>query len=250
MADYTIQLRTLLQTDFQPALDDYPIFDERYRTALNAKILNHYYDHEIGLETPDLFNHYLSNRMAEIMPYYNEMYRVQALIANPFHNFEYSETSKRETDGTTEEDNTANTTDNTTGRSTENTDQDASTNFEKGQVRSHSAQSDTPQSNLTPYNVATGGYASLVNMSETESDADQTTTDTSTETTASNTLSNTGTAVNKRTGANKTVDDYIRTITGSQGISKPEILKQYKSAFINIDREIINDLRDLFMIVY
>lgn len=234
MAEYTIQLRTLLQTDFQPALDDYPIFDESYRTALNAKILNHYYDHEIGLETPDLFNHYLSNRMNEIMPYYNEMYRVQALIANPFHNFEYSETSKRETD----QDNTQT----TTGENVETTSQESDTTFTKGQVRSHSAQSDTPQSNLTPYNVATGGYASLVNMSETESDNDVTSGQASTDARQD---SQTATA-----GNIKTVDDYIRTITGSQGISKPEILKQYKSAFINIDREIINDLRDLFMIVY
>lgn len=258
MAEFTIQLRTLLQTDFQPALDDYPIFDETYRGILNAKILKHYYMEEIGLETPDLFNHYLDMRMGEIMPYYNEMYQVQALIVNPFHNFEYSETSKRETDGTTKEDATGNTTDQSTGNTTENTEQGASTKFTKGQVRSHSAQSDTPQSNLTPYNVATGGYASLVNMSETESDEDQTITDTTTDTTATNTLSSTGTstlsstgtAVNKRTGTNKTVDDYIRTISGSQGVSKPEILKQHKSAFINIDREIINELRDLFMIVY
>lgn len=234
MAEFTILLRTLLHTDFEPALDDYPIFDESYRAILNSKIMNHYYDHEIGLETPDLFNHYLSNRMAEIMPYYNEMYRVQALIANPFHNFEYSETSKRETD----QDNTQT----TTGENVETTSQDSDTTFTKGQVRSHSAQSDTPQSNLTPYNVANGGYASLVNMSETESDNDVTSGQAST---AARQDSQTATA-----GNIKTVDDYIRTITGSQGISKPEILKQYKSAFINIDREIINDLRDLFMIVY
>ena len=234
MAEYTIQLQTLLHTDFEPALDDYPLFDESYRAILNSKIMNHYFDHEIGLETPDLFNHYLSNRMAEIMPYYNEMYRVQALIANPFHNFEYSETSKRETD----QDNTQT----TTGENIETTNQDSDTTFTKGQVRSHSAQSDTPQSNLTPYNVATGGYASLVNMSETESDNDVTSGQASTDARQD---SQTETA-----GNIKTVDDYIRTITGSQGISKPEILKQYKAAFINIDREIINDLRDLFMMVY
>lgn len=234
MGEYTIQLRTLLQTDFNPALDDYPIFDENYRSVLNQKILDHYYMEEIGLETPDLFNHYLSNRMNEIMPYYNEMYRVQALIANPFHNFEYSETSKRETD----QDNTQT----TTGENVEMTSQDSDTTFTKGQVRSHSAQSDTPQSNLTPYNVAKGGYASLVNMSETESDNDVTSGQASTDARQD---SQTATA-----GNIKTVDDYIRTITGSQGISKPEILKQYKSAFINIDYEIIKDLRDLFMIVY
>lgn len=234
MAEFTIQLRTLLETDFNPALDDYPIFDENYRGVLNQKILNHYYMDEIGVETPDLFNHYLRVKMDEIMPYYNEMYRVQTLIANPFYNFEYSETSKRETN----QDNTQT----TTGENTETTNQDSDTTFTKGQVRSHSAQSDTPQSNLTPYNVATGGYASLVNMSETESDNDITSGQANTNARQD---SQTATA-----GNIKAVDDYIRTITGSQGISKPEILKQYKSAFINIDREIINDLRDLFMIVY
>ena len=226
MAEFTIQLRMLLQSDFIPALDEYPIFDESYRAALNQKILDHYYMEEIGLETPDLFNHYLSNRMNEIMPYYNEMYRVQALIANPFHNFEYSETSSRETD----QDNS--------GVNKETTGQDSSTTFKKGKVESHSAQSDTPQSNLTPYNVATGGYASLVNMSETESEDD---------TTAGKITSNS--SMNTANQA-KTVDEYIRNITGIQGVNKPEILKQYKQAFINIDFEIIKDLGDLFMIVY
>lgn len=226
MAEYTIQLRMLLQSDFVPALDDYPIFDESYRAVLNQKILDHYYMEEIGLETPDLFNHYLKVRMSEIMPYYNEMYRTQALIANPFHNFEYSETSTRETDL------------DSSGVNTETTGQDSSTTFKKGKVESHSAQSDTPQSNLTPYNVATGGYASLVNMSETESEDD---------TTEGEITSNS--SMNTANQA-KTVDEYVRTITGSQGVSKPEILKQYRQAFINIDYEIIKELGDLFMIVY
>jgi hypothetical protein len=234
MAEYTIQLRTLLETDFEPAMDDYPIFDENYRSVLNQKILDHFYMYEIGLETPDLFNHQLRVKLNEIMPYYNEMYRIQTLIANPFHNFEYNETSSRNTD----QDNTQS----TSGENTETSSQDSETNFAKGQVRSHSAQSDTPQSNLTPYNVATGGYASLVNMSETESDTD--TTDGSL--TASSRLdSSTAT-----TGKLKTLDEYVRSVTGAQGINKPETLKVYKSAYMNIDMGIINDLRELFMIVY
>lgn len=234
MAEYTILLRTLLQTDFVPDLQDYPIFDETYRAALNTKILNHYSDYEIGLETPDLFNHYLANRMAEIMPLYNELYRVQALIANPFHNFEQTETSKRTVDDTRQQD--------TTGENIEDTDQASETTFNKGQVRSHAAQSDTPQSNLTPYNVATGGYASSVNMSETESDAD-----TTAGTVGTDSKITTKTAA---TEAAKTVDDYVKTITGSYGNNIPEMLAKYRTAFVNIDREIIKELRDLFMIVY
>lgn len=234
MAEYTITLATLLQTDFSPTLNDYPIFDEAYRDVLNNKILNHYSDHEIGLETPDLFNLYLGNRLNEIMPYYNEMYRIQALIVNPFHNFEHNETSTRNVDNTSQE--------NVTGENVEDTTQETSTIFEKGQVRSHSAQSDTPQSNLTPYNVAEGGYASQVNMTETESDEDHTTGTTGTD-------SRINTKTNS-TGSMKTIDEYIKTITGSQGANIPEMLKAYRSAFLNIDRAIINDLRDLFMIVY
>ena len=234
MAEYTIQLRTLLETDFDPQLNDYPIFDENYRAILNRKILNHYYMHEIGYETPDLFNHEMMVRMDEIMPYYNEMYRIQSLIVNPFHNFEHNETSTRQIDNTSQE--------NVTGENVEDTTQETSTNFEKGQVRSHSAQSDTPQSNLTPYNVAEGGYATQVNMTETESDADTTTGTTGTDSRIDTATQSSGTM--------KTIDEYIKMITGSQGANKPDMLKTYRSAFMNIDREIIKELRDLFMIVY
>ena len=61
MSEYTIKLKTLLDTDFIPNLNDYPIFDEAYRSVLNNKILDHFLYDEIGLETPDIFNHYLKN---------------------------------------------------------------------------------------------------------------------------------------------------------------------------------------------
>ena len=48
----------------------------------------------------------------------------------------------------------------------------------------------------------------------------------------------------------KNTDDYIRTITGTQGVNKLEILSLYKSVYVNIDLNIINSLKDLFMIVY
>ena len=234
MAEFSIQLKTLLQTDFDPQLNEYPIFDESYREVLNQKILDHYYFYEIGLETPDMFNHYLKTRMNEIMPYYNELYRVQALIVNPYHNFDLEEKSSREIDGQAENE--------TTGKTTDSSSQNTNTTNKKGKQTTTGAQSDTPQSNLTPYNVDTGGYASLVNKSETESEDDQTTTN--------NSASSAMNQENKLKGTNKTMDDYVRTMKGIQGGSQAEILAKYKQAYTNIDLEIITELRDLFMIVY
>lgn len=234
MSEYTIKLKTLLDTDFIPNLNDYPIFDEAYRSVLNNKILDHFLYDEIGLETPDIFNHYLKIRMNEIMPYYNEIYRVQSLIVNPFYNFDYKETSERKLDSIS--------TQNTSGETIDSSSQNSITDISKGKVQSHSAQSDTPQGNMTPYNVANGGYASLVNMSETEAAPDKTT--------ANQSLSGTVRNDVDLTANIKNTDDYIRTITGTQGVNKLEILSLYKSVYVNIDLNIINSLKDLFMIVY
>lgn len=58
---------------------DYPIFDEAYRGVLEKKILRHYYTREIGQETFGLFQLFLSDKMNEIMPYYNQLYESELL---------------------------------------------------------------------------------------------------------------------------------------------------------------------------
>lgn len=55
---------------------DFPIFKESHRVELEKKIIMHYLNKEIGLETPYLFKVYLEMKLNEIMPYYNEMYRI------------------------------------------------------------------------------------------------------------------------------------------------------------------------------
>lgn len=77
MSKYTITIKNLIKNNFHFNLDSYPIFDEAYRTTLNKKILDHYLMNEIGLETPELFNHYLGSKLNEIMPYYNTLYENQ-----------------------------------------------------------------------------------------------------------------------------------------------------------------------------
>ena len=77
MAKYTVTIKSLIDNNFDFKMNSYPIFDENYRNTLNQKILYHYYENEIGFETAPLFRFYLNQKLSEIMPYYNELYKVQ-----------------------------------------------------------------------------------------------------------------------------------------------------------------------------
>ena len=77
MAKYTITIKTLIDNNFDFQMTGYPIFDESYRETLNNNILHHYYENEIGFETAPLFRFYLNQKLNEIMPYYNELYKAQ-----------------------------------------------------------------------------------------------------------------------------------------------------------------------------
>lgn len=55
-------------------LEAYPLHDEEYRQVLNGKILDRYWNREIGQETPDMFFHALRRWMNENMPYFSQLY--------------------------------------------------------------------------------------------------------------------------------------------------------------------------------
>lgn len=90
MARYTIQVRSIVEDvtpDFVGGYSarlktaaplifdfDFPIWDEEHRQELEVKILRHYFNKEIGLETVSLWQFYLETKLNEIMPYYNRLY--------------------------------------------------------------------------------------------------------------------------------------------------------------------------------
>ena len=99
MSKYTTELRYLIQSGFDLGLNDYPIFDENYRSKLNEKILNHYYMREIGFETAGLFKRYLNVKMNEIMPYYNQLYLSAQIEFDPLETYSTNEQYERKTTG-------------------------------------------------------------------------------------------------------------------------------------------------------
>ena len=109
MSKYTTTIKNLIDNHFDFKMTSYPIFDEDYRNTLNQNILNHYYESEIGFETASLFRFYLNQTLNEIMPYYNELYKIQKeVLKNSINNVNLTETLQRDTSTTTNSNSTSN----------------------------------------------------------------------------------------------------------------------------------------------
>ena len=250
---------------------DYPIFDEKYRSVLETKIIKHYYTREIAAETVGLWKLWLDERMNNIMPYYNQLYKSELLEFNPFYDTDITTDSNRKIkheentkDNNLRTDNTT-TTDNITGKNTrtdnlstanshEDHDRDSGTNDNL------TAYSDTPQNGLTgvtELNYLTN--ATKVNGSDNKqhnNDGSYTTLNTGTQVddnTQTSTIKNTGTVSNAGSGTKNydNVNDYLEHVKGKRGTdSYSKILQEYRKTFLNIDQMIINSLSDLFMGVW
>lgn len=121
MSKYTTQLRFICENvigkeesgvfeDIESTIEEaapkifnfpFPVFDEAYRLPLEIKILRHYFMREIGFETIGEFKYYLSRKLNEIMPYYNQLYRSELLEFNPLHDVDLWTDHKRDIDGRT-----------------------------------------------------------------------------------------------------------------------------------------------------
>lgn len=216
MAQYTVTIKDILKSGFDLGLKDYPIYDENYRPVLNAKILNHYMLREIGLETPAAFKLYLNNRMNEIMPKYNILYRA------------IDEYSKRKSllgnyDMTTEESSS-----NVKNIRNSGSDTTSSNATSKGK----NINSDTPQGEIKNQDIDNENiYATDLQLSKGESSGDSTI--------------KYGSSVNDETVYEKSSHTY-----GSNGKDPFEVLDEIREKLVDVDAAIIQDLSDLFMGLY
>ena len=212
MAKYTITIKTLIDNNFDFKMNNYPIFDENYRETLNNNILNHYYENEIGFETAPLFRFYLNQKLNEIMPYYNELYKVQKkLITDNLILNNVNITEQLQGSNTT-----------TTSSTSQSTNSGTSNNKNLFQ--------DTPQGEISNTDINNQKWATNLTLD-------------------SNSTSNTINDSNSASGQG--TNNYIKTIIGNNGNKfNIEILKDIQNNLMNIDLMIINELNDLFMQIF
>lgn len=228
MAKYTITIKTLIDNNFDFQMTNYPIFDENYRETLNHNILYHYYENEIGFETAPLFRLYLNQRLNEIMPKYNELYKAQKnLIDNNLllNNVNLTESlnghnTKQDTNNTT-----------TTTSST-------SQSINSGTSNNKNLFQDTPQGQISNTDINNQTWATNLTLDSN---------------TTNNTIndSSSGNGTSNNTLNSNESNNYIKTIIGNNGGKfNIDILNDIKNNLMNIDLMIIDELYDLFMQIF
>lgn len=212
MAKYTITIKTLIDNNFDFQMTNYPIFDENYRETLNHNILYHYYENEIGFETAPLFRLYLNQRLNEIMPKYNELYKAQKnLIDNNLLL------------------NNVNLTESLSGQnSTLTSSTSQSTN--SGTSNNKNLFQDTPQGEISSTDIDNQTWATNLTLD-------------------SNTTNNSINDSSSATGSG--TNSYLKTIIGNNGGKfNIDILNDIKNNLMNIDLMVIDELYDLFMQIF
>lgn len=232
MSSYTMEVRKVVEfygrdeveswfKDYQ--LEDY-LTQEQIATIVNAgiwnknklakKIVDHYYMREIGFETPGLFANRVKARMQEIMEDYLPVIYSNSIKFDPLVNVDFTETFERNVE--TESQNN--------GSSSSNSNSNSS---------GLNVNSDTPQGQISKEEILQGKYASNTSASETESQVQDATT-----------TQNNGTA--------NQLENYTKRTKGNSGVSATAqaLIKQYRDIIRAVDREIIEDLNDMFMGIF
>ena len=217
MARYTIELRDIENCICYLFPKNFPFYtdNEDLRQNFLQKFYDEYMFREIGFETVERFKRSLLGKLNKIMPYYTQLYHteLESKDINFMFNKDLIETFEREVSGSSEVN--SNSTTNATGTSTAN---------------SNDIMYDTPNSridDITKY--PTQG-------SQGENNA---------------TSSSNATSSNNQTGENTQTEKTSLISKGNIGIkSSAQLLKEWREVIINIDEMILNELEDLFMLLF
>lgn len=117
LAQVTVELRHLLETDFELFDFDYDFVDPEFKKELEQAVIDHFYFHEIGQETPERFKQRFKSRWLRMIGRINELYKTTLLEYDILSNHSISETM----DQLQTSDSTQDTTGNSTTHSDSNT---------------------------------------------------------------------------------------------------------------------------------
>lgn len=250
--NYTLSVYTLQELGFDFGLDEYPIFDESYRPILNKAILDTYLFHEIGWTNHNQFRHYLKNRMSIIMRNkYNALYEAKAKEFNPLYTLdvfeEYTHTIENENTGE------VNVTTNASNNTVANNDVTVNSDTTNETINDALAlASSYPSENMVNDDLTSNVYVNNGQKNKgTTNSTDNTEETTSSTGNTNTTLSGTDKTVNS--GNNTTTESYNKRSYGSASdLSFAHAMMQFKEYCdnFNLDQQVIDELKDLFVNIY
>lgn len=250
MSKYTTELRFICETyadldqsegynnvediieKARPKLFDFPyeIFDEDYRPVLEHKIMRHFYTREIGQETVGLFKLRLSQKMNDIMPYYNQLYESALIEIDPITDFKYSH-SASESISASESASLSESTFNSlsTSESTSSSEMHSNSMWDMYQ--------ETPQNALN-------GVENLEYLTNATLNKDHGNSSAS----GNNQIASAGrSTLDNHSSKNRgELRSYLEKFDGYRNNNPSKLLNDYRKTFLNIDLMIIGELEKLF----
>lgn len=231
MAQVTIELRHLLQaTDpgtgqpFQLFDFDYDFDDILFAGQLEQAVIDYYYFHEIGQETPDMFKHTFKRTWLQIIGYYNRIHNIDLIEYDPLITYRMEETYTGEATGKQ----IAKGSSNADGYQTVDKDHDFHT-------------SQTVKTTDYPQSVIGSGFQN----GESQSDA----ADAGTEDTVI--------ATSDKQTADNTIDDtkqdaYTKLTEGftGRGFNSVGLVQQYMESVPRLTGQVIEELKACFILTY
>jgi hypothetical protein len=207
---------------------EYPIFDENYRKVFETHFIRNFYTREIGFETEGLFKFHLETWLNIHMPYFNKLFESELLVYDPLKNSEMDMTWNKTNDKD------RNDTKNTTANET-NVASSTDSRFNRN------VSADTPDTRLaldTQDGVGVLEYASQIDENKNSGSSDG-------NSTTDNNIDETLTS-----GINE-VEDFIQHRAGKIGVQTyAKMLQEHRAAFLRIEKQIFDEMQQLFMLVY
>lgn len=227
------------------------------KLLLEKKILKHYYTREICCETVGRWKLFLEDRLNTIMPYYNQLYASAQLQFDPLKDTNYTVNHDGDivSHGTTLGQGTS---DSTGSRNSVDGGQD-SRNWNRAEKYTEwNLFSDTPQGGVAGIlgaedDPSLGDNAYLTDARHIIHDGTGTN---GTETATYGRTNNTTTTDHAQTANNVTTDSttdntYLETIMGKRnGMTYSKMLQEYRETMLNIDKMVIDELKDLFFTLW
>jgi hypothetical protein len=252
MSSYTMQLRTFVESfsQFETGLStrdkiekgrnklfdfDYPIFDEAYRKVFETHFIRNFYMREIGVETEGHFKFNLETWLLINMPYFNKLFESELIEYDPLENSRMESNHKKTVDKDRADTRNTTATSHTDGTANETSTQD---NFNRG------LQSDTPDNRLAITTLDGEGvieYASKIDEDKgTSKGTENTTTTADSDTSMDDTLNS---EINE-------TEDFLQSRMGKIGVQTySKMLQEHRQAFLRIEKQIFDEMQELFMLV-
>lgn len=243
MSNYTTQLRYIVESniEFFPTSCPFSAMTTAEYNHFKEHFTQHYYINEIGFETIGLFKQRLNARLMDLAEKYDALLELKHSELD-FFNVDYT----RESHGTTQTNGTNTRTgsiSNSDSTHTVNTDQ-SNTNTNNG-GNTLSLNSDTPESNI---DIDSNDYVSSMNKTIDNTNSHTANTATSDSQSHGNSIQEYNNLLD--TINNNGVNNASVRVFGNVDGKNIDRLLKYKNAVLTIETDIINDCRNLFMLIY